>query len=110
MLEEFLGRTSCQPHLAWAPQFVTFVTWEGEGEGNKTRRRIVVGHWFCQVRGNYASAAAADGALRRQRRRTKANPRREPPASPFALAACHVSRDTKIALELQRKVEIGVIM
>ena len=62
MLEEFLGRTSCQPHLAWAPQFVT---WEGEGEGNKTRRRIVVGHWFCQVRGNYASAAAADGALRR---------------------------------------------
>ena len=62
----------------WAAQFVT---WEGarrEGEGNKTGRRVVVGHWFCQVKGNDASAKAHGGCTAaEERRRTKANPRRQ---------------------------------
>ena len=34
--------------------------------GVASRRVVDVGHWFCQVRGNYATAAAAvDGASER---------------------------------------------
>ena len=93
----------------WAAQFVT---WEGarrEGEGNKTGRRVVVGHWFCQVKGNDASAKAHGGCTAAEEGWEEAD-KSEPTQTGGRPLGRGVSRDTEIALELQRKVEIGVIM
>ena len=115
MLQEFLSRTSCQqhcpPHLGGAICNIG----EGarrEGEGNKTGRRVVVGHWFCQVKGNDASAKAPGGCTAAAEEGGEEADKSEPTQTGGRppLGRRGVSRDTEIALELQRKVEIGVIM